>query len=134
MVREHFEPYCRTADIPLDSFLALGRAPGAEYNEPFSMAICAMETAAFRNAVSRLHRQVSQEMWEYLWPSLPVWEVPIAAITNGVHLTSWINGDLANLYDQHLQPEWRQGHNEPETWRQTGDIPASEVVGSPPPP
>jgi glycogen phosphorylase len=127
MAREHFEPYCAKAGIPLDSFLALGRPAGAEPHEPFSMAVCAMQTSAFRNAVSRLHRQVSQEMWEHLWPNLPVWEVPIAAITNGVHLTSWINGDLANLYDQHLQPEWRQGHNEPETWQQTGDIPASEL-------
>jgi starch phosphorylase len=127
MVREHFEPYCAKAGIPLDSFLALGRPAGAEPHEPFSMAVCAMQTSAFRNAVSRLHRQVSQEMWEYLWPHLPVWEVPIAAITNGVHLTSWINGDLANLYDQHLQPDWRQGHNEPETWQQTSDIPASEL-------
>ncbi len=127
MVREHFEPYCRKAGIALDSFLALGRAPGADPNEPFSMAVCAMQTSAFRNAVSRLHRQVSQSMWESLWPGLPVWEVPIAAITNGVHLTSWINGDLANLYDQHLQPDWREGNNEPETWRQTGDIPASEL-------
>ena len=127
MVREHFGPYCQKAGIPLDSFLALGRAAGAASYEPFSMAVCAMQTSAYRNAVSRLHRQVSQEMWEYLWPSLPVWEVPIAAITNGVHLTSWINGDLANLYDQHLQPDWRQGHNEPETWRQTGDIPISEL-------
>ena len=127
MVREFFEPYCQKAGIPLDSFLALGRAANAEPQEPFSMAVCAMQTSAFRNAVSRLHRQISQEMWEHLWPSLPVWEVPIAAITNGVHLTSWINGDLANLYDQHLQPDWREGHNEPETWRQTGDIPSSEL-------
>src|SRR5579872_6398399 len=127
MVREHFEPYCLKAGIPLDFFLALGRGAGAEPNEPFSMAVCAMQASAFRNAVSRLHRQVSQEMWEHLWPNLPVWEVPIAAITNGVHLTSWINGDLANLYDQHLQPEWREGHNEPETWQQTGDIPVSEL-------
>src|SRR5579864_2032758 len=37
-VREHFEPYCLKAGIALDSFLALGRAAGAEPNEPFSMA------------------------------------------------------------------------------------------------
>jgi len=127
MVREHFEGYCTEAGIPFDSFLALGRAAGAEPHEPFSMAVCAMQTSAFRNAVSRLHRHVSQEMWEYLWPNLPVWEVPIASITNGVHLTSWINGDLANLYDQHLQPEWRQGHNEPDMWLQIGDIPITEL-------
>ena len=132
MVREHFELYCRKAGINLDSFLALGRAVGADSNEPFSMAVLAMQTSAFRNAVSRLHRQVSQEMWEHhLWPSLPVWEVPIAAITNGVHLTSWIYGDLATIYDQHLQPDWRVGHNDPDIWRQTADIPARANCGKP---
>ncbi|MDP8990971.1 MAG: alpha-glucan family phosphorylase, partial [Acidobacteriota bacterium] len=127
LVREHFTLYCQNAGIDLDAFLSLGRAAGADPNEPFSMAVLAMQTASFRNAVSRLHRQVSQEMWDYLWPSLPVWEVPIAAITNGVHLTSWIYGDLATIYDQHLQPDWRVGHNDPEIWRQTADIPASEL-------
>src|SRR5665213_1627416 len=127
LVREYLPLYCQNAGTDLDAFLALGRAAGADSNEPFSMAVLAMQTAAFRNAVSRLHRQVSQEMWDYLWPSLPVWEVPIAAITNGVHLTSWIYGDLATIYDQHLQPDWRVGHNDPEIWRQTADIPASEL-------
>ena len=72
------------------------------------MAIAALKTSAFRNAVSRLHRQVSQEMWQDLWPKLPVWEVPITSVTNGVHLPTWINGDLASLYDQYLQPDWRE--------------------------
>jgi starch phosphorylase len=111
----------------VERFLDLGRRAGAEPQEPFSMAISAMQSSAFRNAVSRLHREVSQEMWEGLWPNLPVWEVPIAAITNGVHLTSWINGDLASLYDQYLQPDWREGHAEPEVWNQTADIPVTEL-------
>ena len=32
------------------------------------MAILAFKTSAFRNAVSGLHRHVSQEMWQDLWP------------------------------------------------------------------
>ena len=44
------------------------------------MAIMAIKTAAYRNAVSRLHRTVSQQMWEGLWPSIPVWEVPITSV------------------------------------------------------
>ena len=59
------------------------------------MAVLALNTSAYRNAVSRLHREVSQEMFHDLWPQLPVWEVPITSITNGVHLPSWLNGDLA---------------------------------------
>ncbi len=127
LVREHFETYCRESGIPFDAFLALGRFPGAHDHEPYSMAVLAMQTSAYRNAVSQLHRRVSQEMWEGLWPNLPVWEVPITGITNGVHLTSWINGDLAGLYDQYLRPDWREGHGEPETWQQSGEIPASEL-------
>ena len=127
MMRDYFGAYCDRSGIPLEKFLALGRRAGSDAQAPFSMAISAMQTSAYRNAVSRLHREVSQEMWEGLWPKLPVWEVPIAAITNGVHLTSWINGDLASLYDQYLQPDWREGHAEPEVWNQTADIPVSEL-------
>ena len=50
------------------------------------MAILAFKTAALRNAVSKLHRHVSQEMWADLWPDLPANEVPITSVTNGVHL------------------------------------------------
>ena len=77
--------------------------------------------------MSRLHRKVSQEMWHDLWPELPVWEVPITSITNGVHLPSWLNGDLALLYDQYLQPDWRERFNEPEIWEQVDDIPDEEL-------
>jgi starch phosphorylase len=127
MIHEHFESYCQNAGIPFDRFLALGRSLNAQGEEPFSMAVCAMQTSAFRNAVSRLHRRVSQEMWGYLWPNLPVWEVPITSVTNGVHLTSWVNGDLASLYDQFLQPDWREAHGDPELWKQVWEIPSTDL-------
>lgn len=126
MIREYFEPYCRDAGIPFDSFLELGRSQGA-IEEPFSMTVCAMQTSAFRNAVSRLHRHVSQQMWEGLWPQLPVWEIPIASVTNGVHLTNWLNGDLANLYDQFLQPDWREAHYDTDVWKQIREIPSTDL-------
>ena len=74
-----------------------------------------------------MHRQVSQEMFHDLWPQLPVWEVPITSITNGVHVPSWINGDLAALYDQYLQPDWRDRFNDPKIWEQVEDIPDEEL-------
>ena len=127
MVREYFKDYCAEAGIPFESLLALGRRSGAGIHEPFSMAIFALQTSSFRNAVSRLHRRVSQEMFEGLWPQMPSWEIPITSVTNGVHLSTWVNGDLANLYDQYLQPDWREGHAEPELWAQTAEIPSSEL-------
>ena len=92
------------------------------------MAILALNTSAYRNAVSRLHRTVSQEMWQGLWPTLPAWETPITSVTNGVHLQSWINGDLSDLYDQYLEPDWRFRWNDPSVWNQISEIPDEELL------
>jgi starch phosphorylase len=124
---EYFQDYCRDSGISFDQLLALGRSNPGDAQESFSMAVSAFKTSAYRNAVSRLHRHVSQDMWQGLWPKLPVWEVPITSVTNGVHLPTWINGDLAGVYDQSLQPDWREGHVEPAVWDQIAEIPAAEL-------
>ena len=108
--------------------MALGRRNVFDRDERFSMAVLALNTSAYRNAVSRLHRQVSQEMFHDLWPRLPLWEVPINSITNGVHLPSWLNGDLASLYDRYLQPDWRERFNDATIWEPVADIPDEELL------
>jgi starch phosphorylase len=127
IVYEYLNGYCQEAGIPFDALAALGRQDPGNPQQPFSMAIAAIRTSAYRNAVSRLHGQVSRRMWESLWPDLPVGEVPIASITNGVHLPSWINGDFAALYDQYLEPDWREGHADRASWRHVEEIPAAEL-------
>ncbi len=127
LMYEYFQDYCREAGISFEDLLSLGRREPSHPQEPFSMAIAAFKTSSYRNAVSRLHRQVSQQMWQDLWPKLPVWEVPITSITNGVHLPSWINGDLAGLYDQYLQPDWRESHAEPKIKEHIAEIPSAEL-------
>ena len=114
--------------------MALGRRDPNNRDERFSMAVLALNTSSYRNAVSRLHREVSQEMWSTICgPQLPVWEVPITSITNGVHLPSWLNGDLAPLYDQYLQPDWRDRFNEPGIWEQVRGHSGRRAARSAPP-
>jgi len=127
MMYVYFQDYCNSLGIGFDQLLAIGRREPNDSQEPFSMAIAAFKTSAYRNAVSRLNRRVSQQMWEGLWPSLPVWEIPITSITNGVHLTSWVNGDLAGIYDQYLVPDWREGHVDAKMWDQIAEIPDAEL-------
>jgi starch phosphorylase len=127
LMYEYFHEYCHESGIPFEKLLTLGRRNVHNPQEPFSMAIAAVKTSSYRNAVSRLHRHVSQELWHDLWPELPVWEVPISSITNGVHLLTWLNSDLAGLYDQYLQPDWRDRYLDPATWELIDDIPDSEL-------
>ncbi len=127
LMHEYFHGFCQGAGIPVEDFMALGRQNPSDSSEWFSMAVAAFKTSAYRNAVSKLHRRVSQQMWTGLWPNLPVWEVPITSITNGVHLPTWINGDFAGLYDQYLQPDWREGHSDPKVWEHIAEIPSAEL-------
>ncbi|MEO5922740.1 MAG: alpha-glucan family phosphorylase [Bryobacteraceae bacterium] len=127
LMREYFDEYCRRSGIRFEDLISLGRQNGSNDQEPFSMAVCALRASAACNAVSVLHREVSQKMWENLWPNLPDNEVPITSVTNGVHLPTWINGDLAVLYDQYLEPDWREGHANAKVWDQIDEIPAVEL-------
>jgi starch phosphorylase len=127
LVYDYFQTYCREANFPFEKFLALGRANLEDIAERFSMAVLALKTSSLRNAVSVLHRAVSQEMFQDLWPKLPVEEVPITSVTNGVHAPSWINGDLAGLYDQYLQPDWRERLEDGKMWELIHEIPAQEL-------
>ncbi len=128
LMYHYFSEYCSEVGIDFQQLMGLGRRNPYNRDERFSMAVLALNTSSFRNAVSRLHRQISQEMFHDLWPQLPLWEVPITSITNGVHLPSWLNGELSALYDQYLQPDWRERFNEPSIWDQVREIPDEELL------
>ena len=128
MMYHYFCAYCGEIGIDFNQLMGLGRRNPHDRDERFSMAVLALKTSAYRNAVSRLHRHISQEMFHDLWPQLPVWEVPITSVTNGVHAPSWLNGDLAGLYDQYLQPDWRERFNDVSIWEQVKDIPDEELL------
>ncbi len=127
LVYHYFERYCSESGISFDQLMALGRKNPDDRSERLSMAILALNCSAYRNGVSRLHGEVSQSMWQELWPELPTWEVPITSVTNGVHLPSWLNGDLADLFDQYLPPGWREWNEDESFWRQILEIPDEEL-------
>jgi starch phosphorylase len=58
------------------------------------MTAFALRLSGFRNAVSKRHAQVSKEMWRSLWPDVPIDQVPIDYVTNGVHVPTWIEPKL----------------------------------------
>ena len=127
LIYEYFHAYCERNSVPFERFLALGQGGTEEQGDRFSMAVLALKTSACRNAVSRLHSEVSRNMFWRLWPDFPVHEVPILPITNGVHLPTWLHPDLAGLYDQYLAPGWREQYQDPAIWAQVAEIPDEEL-------
>jgi starch phosphorylase len=70
-------------------------------NSSLNMTELALRLSGFVNAVSMRHAEISRSMFP---------DYNIAAITNGVHATTWTAAPLAALYDRYLG-DWRSDNN-----------------------
>ncbi|HVE98424.1 MAG TPA: alpha-glucan family phosphorylase [Mycobacteriales bacterium] len=82
--------------VPLERILELGDEPGGD-GTVFNMAFMGLRLAQRANGVSRLHGEVSREMFAGLWPGFDAAEVPISHVTNGVHAPTWVARPVMDL-------------------------------------
>ncbi|MDD3827013.1 MAG: alpha-glucan family phosphorylase [Anaerolineae bacterium] len=127
LVDRYFGHYYPRLGLSRDEFLGLGRLNPNDPNGYFCMAVLALRQANRSNGVSQLHAQVSREMWQEIWPGVPVAEVPILGITNGIHPRSWISRDMADLFSRYLGPRWVERPAEQEIWQRVARIPDEEL-------
>ncbi len=123
LVTQYLGQYYSELGLDDRAFLGLGRVRPDDDHEPFSMALLGIRLSGFRNGVSQLHGVVSRRLWEAAWPNLPQEQVPIGAITNGVHLGTWVAHDLAELYDNFLGPNWQDEPERKEVWDALDSLP-----------
>jgi starch phosphorylase len=64
------------------------------------MAYLAMRGACRVNGVAQLHGRVSRRLFAGLFPRWPERDVPISAITNGVHVPTWHSETAAELWTE----------------------------------
>jgi starch phosphorylase len=84
--------------IPVHDLLSLGRQNPHDASEPCNMAYLAIRGSGAVNGVSRLHGQVSRQLFAPLFPRRPLDEVPIGHITNGVHMPTWDSAESDDLW------------------------------------
>jgi starch phosphorylase len=128
LIDRYFAPTYGELGISREEFLGLGRQNPFDANETFSMAVLAIRMADKVNGVSQLHGDVSRRMFRAVWPEVPEDEVPIGAITNGVHAPFWTAGsEVAPVFDRYLGPGWREQPEDPEVWQEAYQIPSEEL-------
>ncbi|WP_066376611.1 alpha-glucan family phosphorylase [Anabaena sp. CA = ATCC 33047] len=119
--------YADIFGLPKEQFLGLGRENTGDLSAPFSMAVLALKMATASNGVAQLHGVVSRQMFQGLWKKVPVEEVPIAAITNGVHARSCVAKSTQELYDRYLGPNWSSAPPDSPLWERMEAIPDEEL-------
>ena len=105
-----------------DRFMALGAYDNGSGMQ-FNMTALALRTSDAVNAVSQMHGVVTREMWGPIWPSTPEDQRPVRAITNGVHMPTWLSNEMASLFDEYLPTDWRERHDDPDLWALVHEIP-----------
>ncbi|MFN0181932.1 MAG: alpha-glucan family phosphorylase [Gemmatimonadales bacterium] len=98
-------PIWESMGIDREAFLDLGRHDPAT-DPRFQMTVLAMRLSGRVNGVSERHGQVSRRIWKSLWPTRAEDAVPIGAVTNGVHLATWMANPMMALLDRELGIDW----------------------------
>ena len=127
LARRFLAPYARLLATSVDRLVALGRVTPEWEGDSFCPTVFAMRLVGSRNGVSRLHGRVTREQWSMLWPRLPVEEVPVGHITNGVHLESWTTGPFSRLLTEAVGAQWQTTPGDPEMWTRLHDAPDEQL-------
>jgi starch phosphorylase len=94
--------------ISFDDLMALGRSDRYNTSQSFNMAYLAIHGCGAVNGVSQLHGRVSRHLFESLYPRWPIPEVPVGAVTNGIHTPSWDSGISDQFWEKACgKDRWR---------------------------
>ncbi|MFN8443138.1 MAG: alpha-glucan family phosphorylase [Caldilineaceae bacterium] len=126
LVEKFFWQYWGQLGINRDQFIGFARQEMPWGGQQYSMTVLALRLSGYANGVSKLHGEVSRQMWQFLYPGTPVSQVPIGHVTNGVHSKTWLQPELRDLYNKYLQADWLEEIDARATWN-TDAIPDGEL-------
>ena len=126
LVEKYFDGYWEKLGITREDFLKLGM-PGNDLEPGFNMGILALKIAGKKNGVSKLHGEVSRELFAEVWPNIAEDESPITHVTNGIHTCTWLAPNLKELFNEYLPPYWQDNIQVDSTWEKIDNIPDQKL-------
>ena len=133
LIDKYFKGFWDYLGTDRETFLRLGMKPTDNLDNCFNMGILALKIAGKKNGVSKLHGEVSRELFGEVWPNIAANESPITYVTNGIHTCSWLAPKLKDLYNEYLTtpatPYWQDKIHLDETWKRIKNIPNDKLWG-----
>ncbi len=99
LLRKYISHYHNRLNITWAELMALGQCEG-DADKKFNMSYLAARMSQEVNGVSKLHGEVSQAMFNKLWPGYLKEELFIGYVTNGVHHPTWTAPEWKELYKE----------------------------------
>ena len=126
LIDKYFKGFWDKLGITREEFLKLGM-PGDELEAGFNMGILALKIAGKKNGVSKLHGEVSRELFSDVWSNIAEDESPITYVTNGIHTCTWLAPKMKELYNEYLPPYWQDNIQLDSTWEKIDSIPDEKL-------
>ena len=127
LVEKYFKEFWPKLGISREDFLKLGMKENEGFEQGFNMGILALKIAGKKNGVSKLHGEVSRELFSEVWPNIAEDESPITYVTNGIHTCSWLAPNLKKLFNEYLPPYWQDKIELDSTWQKIDSIPDEKL-------
>jgi starch phosphorylase len=89
----------------------------------FNISVLGARASSTMNVPDSAARHRASATWEQLRGTNDA----VHAIADGVHLSSWISGELSGLLDRYLGEEWRDRQDDPGAWQAVRAIPDAEA-------
>ena len=125
LMERYFKGFADECGVTFERLIQLGQRADEPDETRFNMAVMGLRLAARSNGVAALHGAVSREMFQGLWPDVPVEEVPITSVTNGVHAPTWVAPELTDLFARYVGRTWDGASD--EEWAKVNTIRDDEL-------
>jgi len=127
MMRTYLSHYPERLTISWNRMMNLGRENHNDTNELFSMSVLAVNLSQEVNGVSKLHGQVSREMFKVMWKGYMADELHIGHVTNGVHLSTWLADSWRSLYLKEFGNDFLEKQEDRDLWGKIRQVPDKEI-------
>ena len=122
LMEHYFGNFVKWTGMSWSQFWELGQKESGE-QRPFFMNVLALRMTHRRNAVSRVHSQLSRHIWRDVWKGFNDADIPIRHVTNGAHILSYLAPRMKEILDAYLGMNWENHLTDLERWKRVQDIP-----------
>jgi starch phosphorylase len=125
VMERYFASFAASCGTDFDTLMSLGHRADEPDDNRFNMAVMGLRLGGRSNGVAQLHGEVSREMFAGLWPDVAIDEVPIGAITNGVHAHTWVSDPIDAILRESVGPVWDGADH--ASWKGVATAPDDQI-------
>lgn len=127
LVEKYLAVYAKAMSVDVGQLMEWGKSYPGGGGQPFNLTALAIRLSSYANAVSKLHGDVSNDMWRHLVPDASPDKKPIKAITNGVHVATWLGHDIRTLVEERIGIDWQEHMTDKAYWQAVRNLGDDEL-------